>query len=61
MGPVASSLQFRADSADVAAATTVPPPAKRAKETSGRTGRTTARPVTVAQADIGIGHRTYSV
>ena len=35
--PVASSLQFWADSADIAAATTVPPlPAKRPK-TSGHT------------------------
>ena len=37
--PAASSLWFWADSADIAAATTMPPPpAKRVKETSGHAG-----------------------
>jgi len=48
-GPAASSLQFRADSTNAAAATMVPPPpAKRVKETSRRTGWTTGWPVTAA-------------
>jgi len=45
-----SSLRFPVDSADVAAATTVPPPptpTKRAKETSERTGQTTGQPATL--------------
>ena len=51
------------DSANVSAATTMPPlPAKRVNETSGRTGRTTGRPATAAPSKkigtSGIGRYT---
>jgi len=61
---VASSLRFRVDSADVSAATTVLPPpplAKRAKETSGRAGRTTGRPAMAAQAAVQVEHRYQNI
>jgi len=52
--PAASSLWFRADSANIAAATTMPLlPAKQAKETSGRTGQTIGQPV-ICRQNIGI-------